>query len=205
MDTISIARELQAIAQTGLHFTQDKYDWERYERLRRIASDMLASHSALRGDDIYEWSREDFGYATPKVDVRAFVLREGKVLLIREDADAGRWSLPGGWADVNETPSESIVREVEEESGYIVRPIRLLAVLDRERQGHAPPFPYHVYKMFFHCELVGGHPRKTLESSESGFFDENDLPELSAGRVLPAQIAAFFSAVRNGEVGTRFD
>lgn len=205
MDSIHLARELEAIAQTGLHYSKDQYDKERYERLRTIAAGLLASRSDLSATEILSWSKGAFGYATPKVDVRAFVLERDQVLLIREDADEGRWTLPGGWADVNESPSESIIREVEEESGYIIKPIRLLAVFDRERQGHIPPFPYHVYKMFFYCEIVGGSPRKTAESSESAFFDEANLPELSESRVLPSQIRAFFKAIRTGIIETQYD
>ena len=158
---------MEAMAQTGLHYSQDPFDRERYSRLRELAAELLANSSNLSQTEILEWSRGEFGYATPKVDVRGFILSEEKILLIREDADNGRWTLPGGWADVNESPSESVVREVEEESGYIVEPRELLAVLDREKQGHVPAFPYHVYKMFFHCEIVGGSPRPTSESSES--------------------------------------
>ena len=205
MDTLSIARELEAIAQTGLHFSKDPYDKERYERLRQIATTLLASCSDLSIETIHGWSKEEFGYATPKVDVRAFIWEQDKVLLIREDADEGRWTLPGGWADVNESPSESVVREVEQECGYKVRPVRLLAVLDRERQGHVPPFPYHVYKLYFHCEIVGGKARSTAESSESAFFAEDEIPELSVSRVLPDQIRAFFHAIRAGTKETRFD
>jgi ADP-ribose pyrophosphatase YjhB (NUDIX family) len=205
MNLVSLARELDAIAQTGLHFSKDPYDKERYERLRTIAAELLAVQSDLSCDEILAWSKEEFGYATPKVDVRAFIQQQNKVLLIREDADDGLWTLPGGWADVNESPSESIVREAEEESGYIIKPIRLLAVFDRERQGHTPPFPYHVYKMFFHCEIVGGSPRRTSESSESAFFNEAELPKLSQSRVLPHQIQAFFRAIREGNIATEYD
>jgi len=106
---------------------------------------------------------------------------------------------------VNEPPSQSVVREVEEESGYLVRPLRLLAVLDREKQGHVPPFPYHVYKLFFHCGITGGSPRKTAESSGSAFFAESALPELSASRILPGQIHRFFQMVREDGKGTDFD
>lgn len=204
-NSLAIARELQAMAQTGLHFAGDPYDQQRYERLAEIASDLLAEHSTLEPKEIYDWNRQEFGYATPKVDVRAFILRESKVLLIREDADGGRWTLPGGWADVNESASKSVVREVEEECGYVVKAIRLLAVLDREEQGHPPPFPYHVYKMFFHCEIVGGEPRRTLESSESAFFDRRGLPELSTSRVLPGQIEAFFEMMERDDVRADFD
>lgn len=205
MDSLTAARELAAIAQTGAHFATDDFDRERYQRVNEIAASLLARDADVSSETVMAWSKEEFGYATPKVDVRAFILRGDKVLLLREDADEGRWTLPGGWADVNESPSESVVREVREESGYVVKPIRLLAVLDRERQGHNPPFPYHVYKLFFHCEIVGGEAVKTAESSESAFFGEHELPELSVSRVLPGQIRRFFEAIRSGNTTTRYD
>lgn len=202
---LDAARKLEAIAQTGLHFAQNPYDRERYEHVRQLAAVLLAGSSTLSPTEIYEWRKAEFGYATPKVDVRAFILSAGKVLLTREEADAGRWTLPGGWADVNETPSESIVREVEEESGYLVKATRLLAVLDRERQGHVPPFPCHIYKMFFQCEIIGGAAKPTAESSESRFFAREELPELSLSRVLPSQIEGFFQAIAAGHVIAQFD
>lgn len=205
MDILSIARELSAMAQTGLHFTKNPYDRERYERLRHISSEMLKNSSNLTFEDIYEWSKAEFGYATPKVDVRAFIVSEGKILLIREDNDNGRWTLPGGWADVNESPSESIIREVEEESGYRVECKGLLAVLDREKQGHLPPFPYHVYKLFFHCEITGGTAKANRESSQCDFFDVDSLPELSVSRVLEHQIKMFYEAVQQGSFTAVYD
>jgi 8-oxo-dGTP pyrophosphatase MutT (NUDIX family) len=105
MNLLDIAKEMEALAQAGLHFSTDQYDRERYTRLRELAAELLAAQSSLSPPEILEWSKAEFGYATPKVDVRAFVLSEGKVLLTREDADHGRWTLPGGWADVNESPS----------------------------------------------------------------------------------------------------
>ena len=205
MNFVDIAKEMEAMAQAGLHYCENPFDHERYARLRELAAELLASQSYLSPQDILEWNRAEFGYATPKVDVRAFILSEGKVLLIREDADGGRWTLPGGWADVNESPSESVVREVEEESGYVVEPRSLLAVLDRSKQGHPPPFPYHVYKLFFLCEIVGGSPRPTSESSESRFFEIDQLPELSESRVLPHQIREFYAAVQRNDMKTRYD
>lgn len=205
MNLSSIARELEAIAQTGLNFSSDRFDQERYERLRVIAAEIHAAKSNLTTDEILQWSAAEFGYATPKVDVRAFILSGDKVLLIREDADEGHWTLPGGWADVNETPTESVVREVQEESGYIVEPTKLLAVFDREKQGHLPAFPYHVYKMFFHCRIIGGTPRRTAESSESRFFGRSEIPELSVSRVLPQQIYLLFEQIATGKTETIFD
>lgn len=205
MNLINLAKEMEAMAQAGLHFSADRFDRARYARLRELAAELLATQSNLLPREILEWSKAEFGYATPKVDVRAYVLSKEKVLLVREDADDGRWTLPGGWADVNESPSESVVREVEEESGYWVTPKRLLAVFDRSKQGHLPVFPYHVYKLFFHCEIIGGAPRPTSESSESGFFAIDSLPELSESRVLPYQIHSFYEAIQKNATMTKFD
>ena len=205
MNRIGLARELAALAQTGSHFSKDAYDQERYRRINELAAALLAEGSDVSAETVLNWSKAEFGYATPKVDVRAFILEDNQVLLIREDADEGRWTLPGGWADVNESPSESVVREVREECGFEIQPIRLLAVFDREKQGHVPPFPYHVYKLFFQCEIIGGEARRTAESSESGFFREDELPELSNSRVLPQQIQDFFTAVRAGDSEVKFD
>jgi len=205
MTTITLARELEASAQTGLHFAVDPHDRERYRRLREIAAELLADASGLTTDEVLGWSAAEFGYATPKVDVRAFVLSDDGLLLVREDSDEGRWTLPGGWADVNESPSEAVVREVREESGYEVETRGLLGVLDRSRQGHLPAFPYHVYKLFFHCTITGGAPRPTAESSESGFFAIDALPTLSESRVLPAQLLRFHAAVRAGDRTAAYD
>ena len=205
MSLVAFARELEALAQTGLHFTENPYDRARYERIRAVASEMLASVSNLTAPEIHEWSHAEFGYATPKVDVRAFVVRDGRVLLVRENSDGGRWTLPGGWADVNATPSENVVREVFEESGYESRVVRLLAVWDRDAQGHTPPHPYHVYKIFFHCEITGGAPKPNLESSECGFFDPHALPELSKARTLEHEIQKLYEMVRTGAATVFFD
>ena len=205
MNLLEIARELEAMAQTGLHFTKDTYDKERYERLRAISTSLLAEHSQLAPEAIHAWSAAEFGYATPKVDTRAVIVQEEQVLLIREDADGGRWTLPGGWADVNDTPSSAIAREVKEECGYEVEVKQLLAVLDREKQGHEPPFPYHIYKLFFHCVITGGEAVATSESSESRFFPVTDLPELSVSRVKAKQIQRFHAAITSGNPATEFD
>lgn len=198
-ELLAIGRELQAIAQTGLAFAQDHFDQQRYARVRELAAALLARLSDCPPAEILRWASAEFGYATPKVDVRAFILDGEQVLLIRENADAGRWSLPGGWADVNESPSVSVRREVREECGYDARVVRLLAVLDRERQGHVPPFPYHVYKLFFHCEITGGRPQPTRECSAAAFHPLDRLPELSLSRVLPEQLRRLRAVVRHGE------
>lgn len=207
MDLIAIARELESMAQTGLHYAGgDEYDRDRYKRLREIAAEILAERGGLSFEEILAWRDVEFGYATPKVDVRAFIPRDGKVLLVREDADEGRWTLPGGWADVNDTPSGATIRETREESGYEVDVKRLLAVYDREKQKHTPPHPYHIYKLFFECEITGGAPRPNRESSECAFFGIDELPELSKSRVLRHQIEHFHAVcTRDGISPAEFD
>ncbi|HZC36106.1 MAG TPA: NUDIX hydrolase, partial [Chthoniobacterales bacterium] len=182
------AREIQAIAQTGLHFSESSYDRERYERLREIAVEIFAKGSDATESFIRASFAAQTGYATPKVDVRGVVLKASRILLVREISD-GLWTLPGGWADVNNSPSEAVVREIREESGFLTRATRLIALFDRSKHGHEPPLPFHVYKLFIGCELVGGNAQTSAETSEVGFFDPNHLPPLSIGRVTPDQIA----------------
>jgi 8-oxo-dGTP pyrophosphatase MutT (NUDIX family) len=141
MKWIEWGRKLQAISQSGLHFTQDRYDRERYEQIGEIAAVILAEHTNLSVEELLKLNIAEFGYATPKVDVRGVVFKDEKILLVREIADGGKWTLPGGWADINETPTQAVTREVQEESGFETRVIKLLAVYDREKQKHTPPFP----------------------------------------------------------------
>jgi ADP-ribose pyrophosphatase YjhB (NUDIX family) len=180
-------RRLQAIAQSGLTYAKDPYDVERYQQIRRIAAEIAASPSGTTADSIAALFSEASGYATPKLDTRAVVLNEEKILLVRERED-GLWTLPGGWVDVGESPSESVEREVKEESGYAVRAVRLLALWDRDKHPH-PPMAFHVYKVIFHCELLGGDPLAASTETEGvDFFPKDALPELSLGRVTPQQI-----------------
>lgn len=146
------------------------------------------------------------GYATPKIGVRGAVFDpEGRLLLVRETVDHDCWSLPGGWAEVNQTPAQSVIREVFEESGYHARPVKLAAVWDRARQPH-PPAPYSVVRLFFVCALEGGAPRTSLETSGHGWFHEAEIPaDLSTGRTLPFHIARMFAHWRDPALPTEFD
>jgi len=201
------ARELQAIAQTGLTFATSAYDRERYTTIRSLAAQMMATNSDADFGRVEALFAEQTGYATPKVDVRGAIFDEdARILLVREIADAGRWTLPGGWADVNQSPSESVIREVREEAGLDVRVRKLAAVYDRARQWHTPPHPFHVYRLFFICDVVGGAPRAGLETSEVAFFGENEIPQdLSVARVLPHQIRRMFEHARDKDLLTDFD
>jgi ADP-ribose pyrophosphatase YjhB (NUDIX family) len=201
---LGLAREMQAMAQTGLFYAQDKYDTERYARLRILASEMMAMGSGAGAEQIAELFSQDTGYATPRVDVRGAAFRDGRILMVRERND-GRWSLPGGWADVNQTASECVVREIEEESGFTARAVKLAAVWDRRRQGHTPPAPFYVYKLFFLCELTGGAARPSVETSEVAFFAEDELPELSVGRIQAHQLRRMFAHYRQPDLPTEFD
>jgi ADP-ribose pyrophosphatase YjhB (NUDIX family) len=138
------------------------------------------------------------------VDVRGIVLKDGELLLVRESSD-GLWTLPGGWADVNNSPSEAVVREIREESGFRTRATRLIALFDRSKHPHQPQFPFHVYKLFIACELVGGSAQTSAETSEVGFFDPGRLPPLSTERVTPDQIAICLSALKDPRSPTLFD
>jgi ADP-ribose pyrophosphatase YjhB (NUDIX family) len=200
------ARELQALAQTGLTFTRDEYDRERYGRLRALAAEIMANHVGMPVPVIEAMFAQQTGYATPKVGVRGAVFRDNRILLVRETADCGRWTLPGGWADVNESPSEGVAREVREEAGVEVRPWKLAAVWDQARHPHDVIRPFHVWRFFFLCEIIGGEPRCGPETSEVAFFAERELPaELSTRRVLLSHIERMFEHMRRPELPTEFD
>lgn len=203
-DWLRWAKELQALAQTGLTFTQDHYDIERYEAIRHIAAEMMAAGSGSDLATVLEVFTAQTGYATPKVDTRGVVFQDGALLLVKELRDGG-WTLPGGWADTNDSPSEAVVREIFEESGFQTRAVKLLAVYDRSKHGHTPPYPFHIYKMFFRCEIIGGAAASSSETEGAAFFKEHEIPPLSSSRVTPGQIARLFEHYRHPEWPTDFD
>ncbi|GBR07397.1 NUDIX hydrolase [Acetobacter oeni] len=205
-DWLVWARELQAIAQTGLAFTQDQYDRERYVALRDLSARIFASHTETSAERIVALFAGETGYATPKIDVRAAVFdQEDRLLMVRETADRDRWTLPGGWADTNVTAAENAAKEVLEESGYQVAVVKLAALWDRTRQAH-PNGVFSCYKLFFLCEVTGGAPATSIETSAVGWFRENEIPEdLSVGRVLPGQIRRMFEHRRAPQLPTDFE
>ncbi len=205
-DWLVWAREIQAIAQTGLAFSKDPYDLDRYAALRRLAARIMANHAGADLGHIQSLFEAETGYATPKVGVRGAVFdAEGRILMVRETVDGHRWTLPGGWADVNQTPAQSVVREIFEESGYHVRPTKLAAVWDRARQAQ-PAMAFSVVRMFFVCALEGGAPATSLETSEVGWFAEADVPsDLSLRRTLPQHITRMFAHFRDPRLPTEFD
>ncbi len=196
------AKELAAMAQTGLTYARDPYDVARYRRLQVIAAEMISSNSPTDYRRVHDLITGETGHPTPKVDVRVAVFQGESVLLVREKADGG-WTLPGGWADPGESPREAAERETCEESGYEVRASRLLAVYDRNKHPH-PPLIYHAYKLFFACDIVGGEARESSETSGVDFFPVAALPDLSLARVTPAQIERLY-AINRDRQPTDFD
>jgi ADP-ribose pyrophosphatase YjhB (NUDIX family) len=197
------AQELQALAQTGLAYTKSPFDRERYDVVQRIAAEIVATHSGVEVDAVHAALVLNHGPATPKIDVRGVVVEGGKVLLVKERSD-GCWTLPGGWADINESPAEAVVREVREESGFETRAVKLLALYDRNKHDH-PPLLWHTYKVFFACEITGGGPSSSIETDGVDFFALEKLPELSTGRATAVQIRRFVAHHTNPDWPTEFD
>jgi ADP-ribose pyrophosphatase YjhB (NUDIX family) len=200
---VRAAQRLSALAQTGLAYARDEHDVHRYQEARAIAIELLALTGERSLETIERLFVPEAGYVTPKVDVRGVVFRDERILLVREKADGG-WTLPGGWSDVGDSPSEAVMREIREESGFVTRAVKLLAVLDRNRHGH-PPMPLHAYKLFFLCEILGGAAAPSSETDEVAFFAEDAIPELSTPRVTRKQIARLFEHHRHPDWPADFD
>lgn len=199
-DINTLFQKLNAIAQTGLTYSRDVFDQERYDALRQIATELVGTRFKIDGETLHHVTES--GYATPKTDVRAFILRDGKLLMVRE-AEDGLWSLPGGWADVGDTPSTAVCREVAEETGLEVKATKLLGVWDRNLHGH-PPLPWHVYKLIFLCEETGGSLAVNHETTGIGFFDINELPDLSLTRIVAEELEVSM-AIATSDRPTWFD
>lgn len=174
------AREIQALSQTGLAFATGNYDLQRYRRLAALAAEIVAAHSSLPAGETTANFLAQPGYATPKIDVRGAVVRDGEILLVRERTD-GLWCMPGGWADVGDLPSAMVIREVKEESGFDVVPRKVIGVFDANRTGRPMEF-YHAFKIVFLCDLTGGTATPSDETSEVGFFPFEAVPDLSTNR-----------------------
>jgi len=192
------------VAQNGLAYTENPYDAERYEQILAVAAEMAATGDEPESARVLELFRAEYGYATPKVDVRGVAFRDGRILLVH-GTDDGRWTMPGGWADVGESPSEAVEKEVREESGYPARAVRLLGVQNRDLRERGP-WPFHAYKLFFLCELLAAEPGPVVGVETAGvdFFAENDLPELSR-RVGGHGVGWLFDRVRDPSLPAVFD
>lgn len=197
------ARRLQAIGQTGAQLTEGYYDKINYDNLLRVAAEIVAAHSTLAAPEVLEAFSAQPGYATVKVDVRGAVVRDGRILLVQERRD-GKWCLPGGWADVGDKPSEMVAREVEEESGFIVRPSRIVGVYDANRTTQNLEF-FHAYKVVFLCEIEGGEARISDETSAVEFYDFDTLPPLSWRRTDERHLQHVRACLEDACQGAFFD
>lgn len=196
-------QEIQAIAQIGRTYCDDYFCQERYHRLLEIAAEIGEQYAETDHEKIMNLFSAEKGYATPKVDVRGVVFKDNKILMVKEESDS-LWSLPGGWADIDTSAGESVVREVFEETGYIVEAKKLLAFYDKHKHDHPPQWP-HAYKAFFLCELKGGSEKLSYETLAISFFKENELPDLSRDRITKDEIHHMFEHARHPDWPTDFD
>ncbi|MBH8599209.1 MULTISPECIES: NUDIX hydrolase [unclassified Thermoactinomyces] len=194
---LEIAKRIQAIAQSGLAYCKDPFDRERYRELREISACMVSRYSETSMKRVRELFLNETGYQTPKIDVRAVILQDQHILLVKERSD-GNWTLPGGWAEPGLSLGENIVKEVKEESGYEVEAERILAILDRNRYNH-PPSPYSIYKIFVLARLIGGQPSSSIETEAAAFYPVDHLPDLSTERITGEQIQMMIQLAASGK------
>ena len=200
---LELAREIQALSQTGLFFAENEFARERHKRLGEIAAEMVSDHSSLEINELVNIFVSQTGYATPRVDVRAAVFRDEKLLLVRERIDGG-WTMPGGWADVGDIPSGAAEREVREEAGFLVKARKVIGIYDANRLG--PLEIFHAFKIVFLCDLLGGEARTSNETSEVGFFGREEIPIMLSGeRTKPRHITDVFSVLDDPDRPTVFD
>ena len=196
------AQEIFSLSQSGLTYSENPYDIERYKRLQEITAEIIASQSKVSKESVLDSFSMQAGYITPKIDVRGAVIQDGKILLIQERADH-RWAMPGGWADLGNPPASVAEREVWEESGYRVKAEKVVAVLDANRI--EPMEFYHAYKIIFLCRLLDGEPRTSHETLAVDFFDPNHFPPLSSYRTNEDMLREVFAHVENPNRPTAFD
>lgn len=204
MKWLAWLQQLQAIAQNGLTYAQDPFDIERYEAIRQITAEIGSHYGQVEVEAVADLFAENIGYATPKLDVRGAVFQDDKILMVRGRQDQ-LWTLPGGWIDVGESPSTAVTKEILEETGYLTKPIKLIACFDRNMWGERP-YLQHVYKLFFHCQIISGYAQTSLETDKITFFAQDELPSnLSTARVTSSQIRTLFHHYQNPELPTEFD
>lgn len=197
------ARQIQALAQTGLYYASTEYDLQRYRRLLDVAAEILSKYTSMAERELVDLFIQQAGYATPRVDVRGAVFKEGKILLVQERSDGG-WTMPGGWADVGDVPSHAAEREVLEEAGFVVKAHKLVGVYDANRS--RPLEIFHAYKLVFLCDLLGGEARTSVETSAVDFFAPGDIPSVLSGeRTRYRHIQDAFNAQADDLTPTMFD
>ncbi|WP_368393486.1 NUDIX hydrolase N-terminal domain-containing protein [Veillonella ratti] len=200
---LDFAIRIQSIAQAGLEYGKDKYDLERYQELRQIAAEMVAVKTDIPVGKVYDIFCNEEGYQTPKIDTRAAVFVDGKILLVRENT--GKWSLPGGWCDVDQTIASNTEKEVKEESAYDVKAKRLIAIQDW-RKHNVTNLIYGVFKVFVMCEFEGGHFEENIETTATGFFSKDEIPDnMAVEKCSKEQVLMCFEAYENPNLPAMFE
>ncbi|MDE7272475.1 MAG: NUDIX hydrolase [Lachnospiraceae bacterium] len=196
------AKELQSLAQAGLFYGKDVFDQERYQRIREIAAEMMAARTEIPSEKITGLFCGDVGYQTPKVDTRAAIFEEGKILLVCENG--GKWSMPGGWCEYHMSPADNVIKEAKEEAGLDVIVQKVISVQDRDKHNQ-PPYAYGVVKIFYECKAVGGSFIPNIETSESRYFSLDELPPLAEEKCSEEQVRMCFGACGNDNWKVQFD
>lgn len=196
------AMDLQSLAQAGMFYGKDIFDKERYTRIREISAEMLSHMSRIPVETVTGLFCNETGYQTPKIDTRAAIFLDGKILLVKEKN--GRWSLPGGWCDVNVSVGENTCKEVKEEAGLDVVPEKVIAVQDRAKH-NLPRYAYGVCKIFVQCRLIGGEFAENSETTEARYFSMEELPELAGEKNTAEQVRMCFEAYRDENWKTMLD
>jgi ADP-ribose pyrophosphatase YjhB (NUDIX family) len=202
---LDLSREIQAISKSGLTFSKDPYDVERFKQLEDIAAELISKHSVHSKEFINKVFSAEAGYVTPKIDVRAAAFRDEKILMVKEKQTRA-WTLPGGYVDVNESLSTAVEREVIEESGLLVKASKVAAIYDHRKHGYQSHL-YHFYKIYLLCELTGGSEKTNLETTEVGYFSQSEIEtlELDPGRITKAHVLRMFDHYAEPSLSTDFD
>ena len=197
------AMEIQGLAQSGLAYTTNVYDIERYERLREISAEMIEEKSNINLEKVKDLFCKETGYQTPKIDTRAAIFKDNKILLVHENN--GTWSLPGGWCDVLESVKSNTIKEVKEEAGLDVKATKIIAVQDRNKHNR-PIYAYGICKIFVMCEIIGGEFKENIETTEMKYFALDELPENFANeKCTKEQVEMCFRAKDDENWKVQFD
>jgi ADP-ribose pyrophosphatase YjhB (NUDIX family) len=202
-DWLEFAKKMQSIAQSGLTYAKDPFDIERYKQLEELSIVVMTKITNGDKELIRHLFANETGYKTPKVGVRAIIFKDDKVLMVKEKIDGG-WCIPGGWCDTFFSPKENLIKEVKEEAGINVEPLRIAGILDKKFYNH-PPSPYRTYMIFVLCKITDGEISAGAETSDVGFFGKDELPELSPKRITPAQMELVFEFLNNPHKEIIFD
>lgn len=203
-EQLNLIKRVKALADTGLVYSENDYAKERYEELIRISIELLSVAGNTGIEVLQDFFLPEKDYPTVKVDVRGFVLNNRNEVLMAKERIDQKWTIPGGWADIGDSPSEAVIKEIEEETGLHTRVERLLAIYDKRCHPH-PPQPLYVYKLIFLCEIAGGELRHGYDMQGAAFFPMDKLPELSKDRILKGQLRQLYELAQDADSKVYFD